>query len=70
MEDYRDSEPPLFIIPDDGRILFFRRDRAVFGFHSHFWPAAFLFDGESWPTVEHYYQFQKSFDPVYRDAIR
>ena len=29
-----------------------------------------MLDGESWPTVEHYYQAQKSVDPAYKAAIR
>ncbi len=57
-------------IPDDGRILFFERDRADFGFLSHFHPSPFTLDGEAWPTVEHYYQYQKGHDPAYKAAIR
>ena len=61
------GDPP---VPADGRILFFRRDRPEFGFLSHFHPSPILLDGERWPTVEHYYQFHKSLDPRYRQAIR
>jgi ribA/ribD-fused uncharacterized protein len=57
-------------IPDDNRILYFARDREAFRFLSHFWPAAIELDGEIWPTVEHYYQTQKSDDRRYRHAIR
>jgi ribA/ribD-fused uncharacterized protein len=57
-------------IPDDGRILYFARDREAFGFLSHFHPSPIELDGEAWPTVEHYYQFQKSLDPDYRATIR
>jgi ribA/ribD-fused uncharacterized protein len=57
-------------VPSDNRILYFLRDREVFGFLSHFYPAPVLLDGETWATVEHYYQAQKSFDPAYRQAIR
>lgn len=57
-------------IPEDGRILFFERDRKAFGFLSHFHPAIVALDGEVWPTVEHYYQSRKSADPHYRAAIR
>jgi predicted NAD-dependent protein-ADP-ribosyltransferase YbiA (DUF1768 family) len=57
-------------IPDDGRILFFRRDRETFGFLSHFHPAVLLIDGEAWPSAEHFYQAQKSDNPAYREAIR
>jgi N-glycosidase YbiA len=42
----------------------------MFGFLSHFHPAPILLEGEVWPTVEHYYQAQKSFDPACRQAIR
>lgn len=57
-------------IPTDNRILYFARDRAQFGFLSHFHPSPMLLDGELWPTVEHFYQAQKSPDPHYRAAIR
>ena len=57
-------------IPPDRRILYFARDRDTYRFLSHFWPAPIAIDGEIWPTVEHYYQAQKSADPGYRDAIR
>jgi ribA/ribD-fused uncharacterized protein len=62
--------PEKFVIPSDNRILYFDRDRVVFGFLSHFHPAAIVLDGETWPTVEHYYQAQKSTEPGYREAIR
>ena len=57
-------------IPPDNKILYFCRDREGFAFLSHFYPAAIRLDGETWLTVEHYYQAQKSDDPAYRDAIR
>jgi ribA/ribD-fused uncharacterized protein len=57
-------------LPEDGRILFFSRDRPEFGFLSHFHPSPIMLDGEVWPTVEHYYQTQKSLDPRYQRAIR
>ncbi len=57
-------------IPADGRILYFARDRIAFGFLSHFHPAPIMLDAETWPTVEHYYQAQKSDKPGYRTAIR
>lgn len=60
-------EPAL---PADGRILFFRRDRETFGFLSNFFPAPIVIDDDPWPTVEHFYQAQKSLDPDYRLAIR
>lgn len=58
------------IIPPDNRILYFGRDRAAFRFLSHFHPSQIVLDGEAWPTVEHYYQAQKSNDPGYKAAIR
>jgi len=60
--------PPT--VPADNRVLFYKRDRAAFGFCSNFHPAPIVLDGENWPTTEHYYQFQKSFDRRYRQAIR
>jgi N-glycosidase YbiA len=57
-------------IPPDRRILYFARDRADFGFLSHFHPASIVLDDEAWPTVEHFYQAQKSHDHEYRAAIR
>jgi ribA/ribD-fused uncharacterized protein len=56
--------------PADGRILYFDRDREAFGFLSHFHPSPIWLDDAHWPTVEHYYQAQKSFEPAYREAIR
>src|ERR1700735_4079532 len=71
MQDISSSTAPGFAaIPSDGRILYFGRDRAAFGFLSHFHPARIALDGETWPTVEHFYQAQKSDDPGYRTAIR
>lgn len=57
-------------IPEDNRILYYERDRNAYRFLSHFWPSQIELDGESWPTVEQYYQAQKSEDPDYRSAIR
>ena len=57
-------------LPADGRILFFRRDRETFFWLSHFHAAEIVIDGETWPTVEHYFQSRKSFDPEYHAAIR
>jgi ribA/ribD-fused uncharacterized protein len=61
---------PFPTIPADHRILYFGRDRGEFGFLSHFQPAPIELDGATWPTVEHYYQAQKSFDPAYVLAVR
>lgn len=58
------------IVPADNRILYFDRDSVAFGFLSHFHPSPIVLDGETWPTVEHFYQAQKSDDPEYRKAIR
>jgi ribA/ribD-fused uncharacterized protein len=58
------------VIPPDNRVLYFRRDRDRFGFLSHFHPSPIMLEGECWPTVEHYYQAQKSDDPDYRAAVR
>lgn len=57
-------------IPPDNRILYFGRERENFRFLSHFHPSPIVLDGETWPTVEHYYQTQRSDDPAYRQAIR
>ncbi|MBI1238955.1 MAG: DUF1768 domain-containing protein [Alphaproteobacteria bacterium] len=62
--------PAPFAIPADNRILYYGRDRETFRFLSHFWPSPIQLDGEVWPTVEHYYQAQKSEDPRYREAVR
>src|SRR5579863_8451560 len=56
-------------IPADNRILYFARDRAAFRFLSHFWSSPIRLDDRDWPTVEHYYQAQKSLDPAYREAV-
>ena len=60
------TPPP---IPSDNRILYFQRDREQFLFFSHFHPSPIVLDGETWPTVEHYFQAQRSRDPAYRQAI-
>jgi N-glycosidase YbiA len=64
------TAPAFAAIPSDGRILYFGRDRDAFGFLSHFHPAPIALDGATWPTVEHFYQAQKSDHPGYRTAIR
>ena len=56
-------------IPEDNHILYFTRDREAFRFLSHFWSSPIIVD-EAWPTVEHYYQAQKSHSVAYRNAIR
>ena len=62
--------PESVDIPADGQILFFFRDRNDYFFLSHFYAAEIVIDGEAWPTVEHYFQSRKSFDPQFRQAIR
>jgi N-glycosidase YbiA len=62
--------PTPLLIPSDRRILYFHRDHEAFGFLSHFHPSPIELDGESWPTVEHYFQCHKSLDSDYRRAIR
>ena len=57
-------------IPPDNRILYYSRDRETFGFLSHFHPSPIVVEGEPWPTVEHFYQAQKSPIVAYRSAIR
>ncbi len=42
----------------------------MFRFLSHFYPSPILLENELWPTVEHFYQTQKSHDPEYRLAIK
>ena len=64
------SNYSVLSLPEDGRILFFERDRDKFGFLSNFHPAAIQVDNETWPTSEHYYQAQKSHHREYRAAIR
>ena len=66
----RGGELGLQAAESDGRILYFGRDRQRFGFLSHFEPSPIEIEGEVWPTVEHYYQAQKSLDPAYAAAIR
>ena len=57
-------------MPDDNRILFFKRDREIFGFLSNYYDAPISIEGEAWRSTEFYYQAQKSHDPEYREAIR
>lgn len=40
------------------------------GFLSNFYPSPMMLDGRLWPTVEHYYQAAKTFDPDYAETIR
>lgn len=61
-------EPPP--IPSDRRILFFKRDRAAFGWLSNYFEAPIELDGVTWRSSEFYYQAQKSHDPAYRAAVQ
>lgn len=42
----------------------------MYRFLSHFYASPIEVDGETWMTIEHYYQAQKSLDDAYREAIR
>lgn len=42
--------------------IFFWTRRDEHGYCSNFWRAPILIDDEIWPTVEHYYQAQKTFN--------
>jgi N-glycosidase YbiA len=64
------SSTPMSVIPSDGRVLYFARDRVSFGALSHFHESPIQLDRETWLTVEHYYQAQKSDNPAYQAAIR
>lgn len=63
------TEEPL-PIPPDNRILFFDRDRELFGFLSNYTEAPVTIEGELWRSTEFYYQAQKSENLEYREAIR
>jgi len=52
-----------------GRILFYSSNRNYFEF-SNFYSSPIYLDGHTWPTVEHYYQAQKSIDPVDQERVR
>ena len=53
----------------DGKILFYERDQEEYGFLSNFHQASFDLDGQTWPTVEHYYMAMKSENPKYQQEI-
>lgn len=40
------------------------------GFLSNFYPSPLELSGKLWPTVEHYYQAAKTFDPDYAETMR
>lgn len=62
--------PVAVTLPDDGRVLFYGRDREQLFWLSHFHAAPIILEGETWPTVEHFFQSQKSFDPEFRRVIQ
>lgn len=39
------------------------------GFCSNFYRAQIILDDKIWPTSEHYYQAQKSNDPIYKELV-
>ena len=51
-------------------ILFYRTAEAPYGAFSNFAAFPINVDGQTWPTVEHYYQSQKMVDPEYRERVR
>jgi ribA/ribD-fused uncharacterized protein len=61
--------PTFCSIPEDNRVLFFKRDRAQFGFLSNFHAARVEIERHVWPTVEHFYQAQKSTDRAFHALI-
>lgn len=60
----------MFIIPPDNQILFYRRDRSMFGFLSNFFPSQIEIEGVVWPHTEAFYQAQKSESAAYQRYIR
>ena len=50
--------------------IWFYSKSLEYGWLSNFSEHGFVLDGVRWPSVEHYYQAQKSSDPDYRAAIR
>lgn len=41
-----------------------------YGYLSNYWPVDILIDGKTWRSTEHYYQAQKTLDPVFAEKIR
>lgn len=50
-------------------VVFHSKDPET-GWLSNFHSVRITLDGESWPSVEHYYQAQKYLDPILRKSIR
>ena len=65
------TSTPIFypVHPSDRCIKFYQRDRVDYAFLSNFYPADIEINGCLWPTVEHYYQAQKSTNSEYRSLI-
>jgi len=57
------------IIPHDNKVMFFKRDRLEFRFHSNFHPCKIEIDGRTWPHTEAYYQSQKSHNPDFHNRV-
>ena len=51
-------------------VINFYTTRDAHGYMSNFYKAKIVLDGKEWPSTEHYYQAQKSLDPVVREQIR
>jgi len=51
-------------------ILFYKRDRAIYGWLSNFHLVELDIDGKKWASTEHYYQAQKAKSPEDQEAIR
>jgi ribA/ribD-fused uncharacterized protein len=52
-----------------GDIYFYSHNKP-YGELSNFWRSPFVLDGLEWPTVEHYFQAQKTTDLAKRERIR
>ena len=58
------------VLPSDGKIMFYKRDRAEFGFLSNFFISPVFLDGSAWAHTEVYYQSQKSLSQSYRRKLQ
>ena len=50
-------------------IAFYGEERPYFEL-SNFYPSPITLDGKEWATTEHYYQAQKTVDPVWQEKVR
>lgn len=57
-------------IPEDKKIMFYKRDRQLFGFLSNFFICDVFIEGYLYPHIEMYYQEQKSFQFEYTSLLR